>query len=130
MRKKYPSQIRYEKNNPTITIRMKKEEKEKIQQLTQKAGKNISTLVRTSLLGLQKDFSAAYKKSYDRGRQEGMTIGQQKGYNEGYTNGSNDWAIWIECWKCRKTLFIKPNSADHQRTMNEMQGHLNHGTCP
>jgi hypothetical protein len=35
MKKKYPSQIKYEANNPTITIRMKKDEKEKIKQLTQ-----------------------------------------------------------------------------------------------
>ncbi len=130
MRKKYPSQIRYEKNNPTITIRMKKAEKEKIQQLAQKAGKNISTLVRTSLLESQKNFSATSKKSYDQGKQEGITIGQQIGYKEGYSKGSSDWAIWIECWKCRKTLFIKPNSEDHLKTMVEMQGRLSHDTCP
>ena len=46
MVKKFPSQIKYEKNNPNITFRMKKHEKEKIGQMARKSGKSVSNLVR------------------------------------------------------------------------------------
>jgi predicted DNA binding CopG/RHH family protein len=38
MRKKYPSQIKYEKNNPTITFRVKTHEYEQIKQTAYKSG--------------------------------------------------------------------------------------------
>jgi hypothetical protein len=40
-----------------------------------------------------------------------------------------DWAIAVPCWVCRKTLFIKPNSEQHQETIMEMRGRLKHDTC-
>ncbi len=54
--KKYPSQIKYEQNNPTITVRMKLYEKEKINEMAKKAGKTISDLIRMALLNLEKIF--------------------------------------------------------------------------
>jgi hypothetical protein len=57
MHKKYPSQIRYEENNPGITFRMKKHDKEKIKEMAKKSGKSISNLVRMALLDLEADFS-------------------------------------------------------------------------
>lgn len=129
-RKKYPSQIKYEKNNPTITLRMKKYEKEKIQDMAKKTGKSISMLIRMALLNLEKDFSAAITKAKDDGKEEGIKIGNQNSQNEGYTKGKNDWAIWCYCWKCIKPLYIIPNSNDHQRIIDEMKGRLSHTQCP
>ena len=63
MRKKYPSQIKYEKNNPTITFRVKTHEYEKIKQMVWKSGKNVSELVRIALLALEKDFSTAFENA-------------------------------------------------------------------
>ncbi len=90
MRKLYPSQIRYEKNNPTITFRMKKQEKERIKQMAKKSGNSVSELVRIALLNLENNISEEY--------------------NNGYLKGKNDWAIWCYCWTCKKPIFIKPNS--------------------
>ena len=129
-RKRYPSQIKYEKNNPTITVRMKLHEKEKIEEMAKKTGKRISTLIRIALLNLEKDFSATIIKSKDDGKLEGEIIGYQKGRAEGYKNGRYEWAIWYTYPKCGKPLFIKPNSKDHYESVKVMNGRLSHTQCP
>ena len=110
MRKLYPSQIRYLKENPTITFRMKKEEKDRIKQMANKSGKSVSELVRIALLDLEENFSESY--------------------NDAYNKGMNNWAIWCFCWKCGKAIFIKPRSDDHNKIIDRMQGDLQHLQCP
>jgi len=107
--KKYPSQIKYEKNNPTITVRMKQYEKEKINEMAKKAGTNISVIIRMALLDLEKDFSAAK--------------------NEGHNNCWNQWVLWFFCEKCGKPLFVKPNSNAHRDIIEIMKGRLIHKEC-
>ncbi len=110
MRKLYPSQIRYLKLNPTITFRMKKEEKERIKQMANKSGKSVSQLVRITPLDLEENFSEAYDNAHSK--------------------GMNDRAIWCFCWKCRQSIHIKPNSDDHKKIIEIMDGHLEHLECP
>ena len=110
MRKLYPSQIRYLKENPTITFRMKKEEKDRIKQMANKSGKSVSELVRIALLDLEEDFSVAFTNAYNK--------------------GMDDWAIWCYCSKCRKYVDIKPNSDNHNKIIEAMDGHLEHLQCP
>jgi predicted DNA-binding protein len=102
MVKKFPSQIRYEENNPSITFRMKKHEKEKIKKMAKKSGKSISTLVRMALLELEEDFSDAIKD-----------IGTRK-----YVEGMNKNAIWFYCNKCGKCIYIEPKSERHDKIID------------
>ena len=95
MRKLYPSKIRYLNENPTITFRMKKEEKKRIQQMAKASGKSVSQLVRIALLNQEGNFSEAFDNAYNK--------------------GMNEWAIWCFCWKCKKSIHIKPNSDDHKK---------------
>ena len=44
--------------------------------------------------------------------------------------GMNDWAIWCYCYNCPKVLFIKPNSDDHEKIIDQMKGYLKHSQCP
>ena len=53
MRKRFPSQIRYEKKNPLISFRLKKDEKSKIKLMADRSGKSVSELVRIALLDLE-----------------------------------------------------------------------------
>jgi flagellar biosynthesis/type III secretory pathway protein FliH len=89
MRKKYPSQIRYEKNNPTITFRMTKEEKERIEQMAAVTGTSVSDLVRMALFELEKEITGMYQDAYD----DGFASGKQEGFKEGEVKGRNKWAI-------------------------------------
>ena len=89
---------------------MKKYEKDMIQNMAKQTGKSISDLVRIALLDLGEDFTQTY--------------------NNLYKNGMNDWAIWVYCWKCRKALFVKPNSDHHKKIIEVMTGYLEHSECP
>ncbi len=111
---KYPSQIKYELNNPTITARMKLYEKVKILEMAKEAGKNISDLIRMALLNLEKDFSTAITKAEEDGKQKGM----------------NEWAIWCFCRKCSKAGFIVPNSKVHLKILEIMKDSFEHIECP
>lgn len=119
MRKKYPSQIKYEKNNPTITFRVKTHEYEQIKQMAYKSGKNVSDLVRIALLGLEKDISTVFEH------------GKKEGNQQGYTKGKKDWAICVYCSICKKEFDIKPLSAQHIYIIENMMGKLWHPEgCP
>jgi hypothetical protein len=45
MKKKYPSQIRYEEKNAQICFRLKKDDKKSIMEMAEKSNKSISELV-------------------------------------------------------------------------------------
>jgi tetrahydrodipicolinate N-succinyltransferase len=116
MVKKFPSQIRYEKNNPSTTFRMKKHEKEKIGQMARKSGKSISNLVRMALLELEKDFSESIKDAEDRK----------------YVEGMNENAIWFYCKKCNSSVYIEPNSERHKeiiKYISKNKPHWTHENC-
>ena len=56
MKKRFPSQIRYKKKNPSISFRLKNDEKSKIKLMADRSGKSVSEIVRIALLDLEKIF--------------------------------------------------------------------------
>jgi len=84
MRKKFPSQIRYEKKNPLISFRLKKDEKSEIELMADRSGKSVSKLVRIALLDLKKDFTATYNKISNQEHRSGFDLGQDQGYEKGF----------------------------------------------
>ena len=130
MTKKYPSQKKYEDENPAITIRLKKREKEWIREMAEKAEKSVSELVRMALLDLEKDFCDATVASYDEGFEDGFNKGYEEGNTKGYEKGMNDWAIWVYCWRCRNAFYIKPNSDQYKKLIEVTDGYMEHSQCP
>ena len=98
MRKKYPSQIKYEEENPLTCFRSKKEEKERIRSMAVGSGKSISELVRMVLLNQERDFSNAIAAAEKRG----------------YQKGKQDYGIVFSCKVCSKWEYIPPNSNCHE----------------
>jgi len=113
MGKKFPSQIRYEENNPTITFRVKKEEKELIEVLAKDAGKSISTLVRMALLDVQKEFTEALCEMWNKGEDDGF----DKGNKWGYQKAKQEYEITYPCSICGELCYIHPNSDCHKDVM-------------
>lgn len=87
MRKRFPSQIRYEEKNPLISFRLKKDEKSKINLMADRSDKKVSELVRIALLDLEKDFTATYEKISNQENRSGFNLGQTQGYENGYDEG-------------------------------------------
>ena len=105
----YPSQRRYNERNPKMNFRMKKEEKEKLEKMMELSGKNLSDLVRTALLGLEKDFSKAYKKAHS------------EGYEKGFADAKKKYRICFHCARCADYITILPNSDAHRAIISYME---------
>lgn len=127
-RKKFPSVEKYEKNNPTIKFRMKKEEKEAIKIMASDSGKSVSNLVRMALLGLTKDYKENYLQGYNYEEKNGKRMGK----DEGLAEGKKKWAIWVYCHWCKKPIDIVPNSDNHTKIIQIMKDMISHypQQCP
>ncbi len=110
MVKLYPSQIRYYDENPTVTFRLKKEEKERLKRLAERSGKSISRLVCETLLGAEKSDSELYKK----------------GFEDGYNKAELDWKVIYFCSVCGELMYIVPESDSHYALLEYMD---EHGEC-
>jgi len=131
MRKKYPSQIKYEENNPTITFRMTKEEKTEIEQMAEDSGKSISELVRIALLGLKENFKETLERKRSEGYRHGENNGKRMGKEEGLAEGKDKYAIRINCWRCHKPICIEPNSPYYDTIIRRTSGYIEHYPgCP
>ncbi|MFC1749461.1 ribbon-helix-helix protein, CopG family [Pseudomonadota bacterium] len=114
MGKPYPSQIRYNIENPTITFRMKREEKNQIESLARKTGKSISQLVRENLLEVKNEYDEGY----------------HHGHDNGYKKACEQWKIWFLCNVCGKRIYLEPNSDAHQVVIQYMREHgWTHSQC-
>jgi len=127
---KPPSRERYEKRNPVWSVRMPKEWIETLELQLKFNGQSrrdfLGVALKKQTFNDEKIKVTWHKEGYDQGNKEGY----EKGYNEGYNKGMNDWTIWVYCWRCGKTINIKPNSDDHKKLIDQTQGHLSHSICP
>ena len=108
-RKIFPSQRRYMDENPAITFRMKREEKERIVQMAEMAGKSVSELVRVALLGLEEDFSEAYEKA------------RSEGYKKGVMDAKVTYRIWFFCSVCGGVIDLLPHSNEHKAIIDYLK---------
>jgi len=98
MAKTYPSQKRYQENNPAITFRLKKLEKDKIDKLVDRTGKSISELIRMSLFDPDKGIF----EIFHHGVHEGLDIAAEQAN------------IYFFCSVCGEKITILANSKVHQ----------------
>jgi len=115
MKKKFPSQEKYERENPSITFRVPIDMKEKIDQLVETTGKSISQIMRETLFYAEKEHS----EIFEQGHVEGFDVG----INAGINRGKRKWAIWIYCYVCGEKIYIEPNSESHKAIIKYMKEH-------
>ena len=126
---KTPSRERYEENNPVWSVRMPKEWIDELEAELEANGQSrrdfLGVALKKQTLNAEEIRVTWRKKGYNQGYERGNEDGDKKGY----TRGMNDWAIWVNCYNCLKPLFIKPNSDDHEITIEQMKGYLRHSQC-
>lgn len=126
MAKKYPSQIRYEENNPSMTFRVKKEEKELIENMAKRAGKSISELVRVALLELEENFAETLEDTWNDGQKYGLDAGKTIGYQK----AKNEYEITYPCTICGSSCTLPPNSDCHKAVVQFLkENRWAHGEC-
>ncbi|HIH96807.1 MAG TPA: ribbon-helix-helix protein, CopG family [Thermoplasmata archaeon] len=110
----YPSQKRYYANNPTVSFRLPKELKEKLEKLAERGGMTKGQYVRDFLEGVVTE-----REKEDKIYADGFKDGQKEGLEEGYKKGREDWQIGLNCSVCGKQGYIKPQSELHKLILEE-----------
>lgn len=105
MAKTYPSQKRYQENNPAITFRLKKSEKEKIDRMVERTGKSISDLVRMAFFDPEKGIF----ELFHHGIHEGLQIASDQG------------GFYFYCAVCGEKMYISPNSEIHNAVIQYLK---------
>ena len=100
----YPSQKKYYAKNPTVSFRLNKEDRKKLEEIASREDMTVGQYVRNYLKGIveKRETEAKIRKDgFDKGRNEGL--------EEGYKKGMKDWQIWVDCVTCKKPHYIRPN---------------------
>lgn len=104
-----PSYYRYQKENPSISIRLTKDLREALDKV--RGELSYADVVRRIL---RKDFKEFYERAF----------------NEGYGKAFKDYAIWYYCAICGEPIYVMPNSNSHKAIMEYMREHgWGHSTC-
>ena len=97
----YPSQKRYYANNPTVSFRLPKVLKKKLEKLDERGDMTMGQYVRDFLEGIIEE----------REKEDKIYI---RGLEDGYRKGREAWQIYFKCSVCFENIYIKPMSEAHK----------------
>lgn len=101
-----PSYYRYQREHPTISIRLTKDLKEMLDRV--RGEMSYSDIIRKILRG---DFREIHERAYGLG------------YDDGYNDAFREFAIWYYCVVCGKPIYVKANSNAHNAIIEYMREH-------
>lgn len=81
-RRKPPSRERYEAEHPTISMRLTRDLRDKLDERRALEGKSYPSIVRDAL-----EIHEAVDETYNRGFENGRRQGEAEGYKRGFTDG-------------------------------------------
>jgi len=100
---KPPSRIKYEDNNPTISIRVDREVKQQLDEIRERSGKSLGDILREAL----QVQAPSTKKAFTRGIEEGRSI----------------YGVSFRCSGCQNTIWIdSPEMKDAATQIMEKYG--------
>jgi flagellar biosynthesis/type III secretory pathway protein FliH len=118
--KSYPSQERYDENNPSVSFRVPKLLLEKLKTMAAREGKTPGQYVRDFLTGKveeRENEASIYQAGYDEGRAKGEEEGYKRGVEDGRSAGREATQIWFPCSVCGKQMHVVPGSELHKEIM-------------
>lgn len=89
---KPPSRERYERENPTVSFRISREAKQKLDQLVD----GLETTKKAWFENIIED----EKQTYDQVFAQGKTKGRDEGYEEGFEDGLAEGSPTVPCMEC------------------------------
>ena len=110
---------KYDKNNPTICIRVTAEQKERLSAMAEKDGVSISTYVKNFLDNViirDEDMENAIAGAYAKGRMEGYSEAREK------------YSIELPCYLCGGSIDLTPDGAIHKNIIRTRK--FRHLKCP
>ena len=115
---RYPSQIRYDLENPPLTIRVTKEIRNTLNEIKKEVKKKKG--VKITYGEIVTDALKRYSKSYRRGH--------DVGYKEGWNRAEDLYKITVPCSVCGEQIVITKNDAMHKDIKKKLSGwhHISH----
>ena len=89
-----PSRLRYEKANPTVTVRVPSELREKLAELKEEHNLSLGDVLRIGVEKVKPDLDAAFK--------QGEFEGYEAGFYDGYDGAKEDYEVTYWCSQCRR----------------------------
>lgn len=106
-----PSRRRYEERNPTLSLRLSTDEREKLLKMSASTGESLSSILRQGLLLVE--------ASTEKAREEG--------YKEGHTKGLG--MFRIVCSVCGKTVLMDSRVEKIRAVLDDAFREWGHGKC-
>ena len=122
-KRKPPSRVRYEAAHPTVSVRVSRALRDKLEEIKALTGKSNAEIVRETLeaqikvdeayhRGFGDGLKRGEEEGYDRGLREGRSHGESEGYKRGLSEGAATirsqltYMITLRCRECggRKIL--------------------------
>ena len=97
-RTRFPSQIKYEKENPSVAVRLKRDEYNELREHVENMGKSMSQFIREAIFPhLTKE-----RSSWEDGR------------DVGWEHACLEFQINYPCNACGKACIVRPGSGEHK----------------
>jgi len=81
-----PSRLRYESNNPAVSVRVSRELKDELDEIRATSGMSMGDILKAGLDRLKPDTEEAY----------------DRGYIDGYEVAKEEYQVMATCWGCGK----------------------------
>jgi flagellar biosynthesis/type III secretory pathway protein FliH len=103
---KPPSRRRYEEQNPTVSFRISKEKKEKLNSLVNNLEVTKKEWFESIIDEESTKCSAVFQQGLTKGEKEGFEKGHAEGYDEGYKHAYQEFVAKVPCAVCGEPVAI------------------------
>jgi len=119
-KRKAPSRVRYERNNPTVSCRVPREIYDTLQDIKEREGKSSADILKIGL-GILK----VKAEKRDEIREEAYS----EGYNDGYRNAELEFKIMYPCSVCGETIALSSEKAKRAASKYMEEHGWGHAEC-
>ena len=114
-KKRFPSQIRYDQNHPSVGVRLPRKEYDRVRKTAERQRKSVSEVIRDALLRHVRSDHRSWEIGYERGCEE----------------AKRKYRIWFYCSRCGEEITILPEDKGHKEIINFMRkSQIAHVECP
>ncbi len=106
-RRKPPSRVRYEETHPTVSVRVDRELRDRLDQIKALEGKSIRDILRVGV-GLQE---VVAEQSYEWGSADGRNRGQDEGHQRGFQEAKRRYLVQYICSGCGDLIEVRSDDA-------------------
>ncbi len=129
-KRKPPSRVRYEAAHPTVSVRLSRQVRDRIDEIRAREGKSFGDILREAF-GPR---AQAVNQAYDRGLNDGVRQGEEHGYRRGLEDGQvaakNKYLVMFRCYICGGWIELSSDDAKAEASQCMEKNRWRHSLCP